>query len=54
VTDPALRDADVVRHAPSPDGLPRRETPAPTGERPPLELARRIVELAEDKKAAIP
>ncbi len=52
MTDPALRDTDVVRHAPSPDGLPRRETPAPTGERPPLELARRIVELAEDKKAA--
>jgi ribosome-associated protein len=38
--------------APSADGLPRRDTRAPAGERPPLELARRIVELAEDKKAA--
>ena len=37
---------------PSADGLPRRESPAPEAERPPLELARRIVELAEDKKAA--
>ena len=37
---------------PSADGLPRRESPAASGERPPLELARRIVELAEDKKAA--
>jgi ribosome-associated protein len=38
----------------SADGLPRRERePAHDGdERPPLELARRIVELAEDKKAA--
>jgi ribosome-associated protein len=40
------------------DGLPSRRTPRkpadPKGpaERPPLELARRIVELAEDKKAA--
>ena len=34
------------------DGLPHREAPAPKSERPPLELARRIVELAEDKKAA--
>ena len=38
---------------PSADGLPRRERePARDDERPPLELARRIVELAEDKKAA--
>ena len=37
---------------PSADGLPRRDSAAPTGERPPLDLARRIVELAEDKKAA--
>ncbi len=42
---------------PSPDGLPKRDgrperqAPSP-GEPPPLELARRIVELAEDKKAA--
>jgi ribosome-associated protein len=38
--------------APRPDGLPRRDKPAASGERDPLELARRIVELAEDKKAA--
>jgi ribosome-associated protein len=38
---------------PSADGLPRREREsARTDERLPLELARRIVELAEDKKAA--
>ena len=38
--------------APSADGLPHRAKAAPAAERPPLELARRIVELAEDKKAA--
>jgi ribosome-associated protein len=38
--------------APSADGLPRRDIPAPVGERAPLDLARQIVELAEDKKAA--
>jgi ribosome-associated protein len=38
--------------APSPDGLPRREGPAPAVDRAALDLARRIVELAEDKKAA--
>ena len=49
VTDPALPNAV----APSADGLPRRATPAPTtDERAALDLARRIVELAEDKKAA--
>jgi ribosome-associated protein len=37
--------------APRPDGLPHRAAVAPS-ERPPLEVARRIVELAEDKKAA--
>ena len=50
MTDPALPDA-VARKA---DGLPRRTrkaAPKPT-EREPLDLARRIVELAEDKKAA--
>jgi ribosome-associated protein len=58
VTDPALPSADPA--APNADGLPRRATRAKTAaaattatvERPPLELARRIVELAEDKKAA--
>ena len=37
---------------PRPDGLPARETAAPKPDRAPLDLARRIVELAEDKKAA--
>ncbi len=37
---------------PRPDGLPHREEAAPASDRPPLDLARRIVELAEDKKAA--
>lgn len=37
--------------APRADGLPSRAAVAPS-ERPPLEVARRIVELAEDKKAA--
>jgi nicotinate-nucleotide adenylyltransferase len=44
VTDPAL--------APRPDGLPRREARPPVTERSSLEIARRVVELAEDKKAA--
>ena len=46
MTDPVL--------APSPDGLPRRRKarPAATTDRSSLDLARRIVELAEDKKAA--
>jgi ribosome-associated protein len=35
-----------------PDGLPSRETAAPKSDLAPLDLARRIVELAEDKKAA--
>jgi ribosome-associated protein len=50
VTEPALPNA-VARKA---DGLPRRTKPAPTAteERAALDLARRIVELAEDKKAA--
>lgn len=38
--------------APSADGLPHRDGPAPASEQAPLELARRIVDLAEDKKAA--
>jgi ribosome-associated protein len=37
---------------PRADGLPQRGTATSSNERPPLELARRIVELAEDKKAA--
>jgi len=38
--------------APNPDGLPHRDAVAPTSDLAPLDLARRIVELAEDKKAA--
>lgn len=33
-------------------GLPHRDTPPPDQGRAPLEIARRVVELAEDKKAA--
>ncbi len=46
VTDPAPSSA------PRPDGLPARDTATPSSDRAPLDLARRIVELAEDKKAA--
>ncbi len=38
--------------APRRPGLPARTSPPPPSERPPLEIARRVVELAEDKKAA--
>src|SRR5713101_3452617 len=43
--------------SPRPDGLPSRDpagvgAAAPVDERPPLDIGRRIVELAEDKKAA--
>jgi ribosome-associated protein len=59
VTEPAMPEmpempgmpADSLA-TPRADGLPHRSTAAPPAERPPLELARRIVELAEDKKAA--
>jgi ribosome-associated protein len=47
-----LATAAAVAPGPMADGLPRRDGPAPKAERPPLELARRIVDLAEDKKAA--
>ena len=47
---------DVAGASPAPraDGLPRRpdNAPAPAADRPPLEIARRAVALAEDKKAA--
>ncbi len=49
-TESSAPDADSSM--PNPDGLPRREGPAPAVDRVALELARRIVELAEDKKAA--
>jgi hypothetical protein len=38
--------------APRRPGLPTRTSPPPPSERPPVEVARRVVELAEDKKAA--
>jgi ribosome-associated protein len=41
-----------VASAPRPDGLPKRGRSTAPADRPALELARRIVELAEDKKAA--
>jgi ribosome-associated protein len=46
VTDPAHTATQ------RPDGLPARDTAAPILDLEPLDLARRIVELAEDKKAA--
>jgi ribosome-associated protein len=46
VTEPA------PTQTPRPDGLPTREAVASAADPAPLELARRIVELAEDKKAA--
>jgi ribosome-associated protein len=46
VTDPV---SSTVQRA---DGLPTRESAAPKGGLAPLDLARRIVEIAEDKKAA--
>ena len=54
MTDPALNGPVVAEpRLPSADGLPHRDTPAATaGDRGALDLARRIVELAEDKKAA--
>ena len=59
MTEPLPETATAATSAgPRPDGLPNRG-PAAAGssvdagsERPPLDIARRIVELAEDKKAA--
>jgi ribosome-associated protein len=42
----------VGASVPNRDGLPTRAGPPPPSERVPLEVARRVVELAEDKKAA--
>jgi ribosome-associated protein len=49
VTDPI--DQPAPAH-PRPDGLPERSEPVPAAEQPSLEVARRVVELVEDKKAA--
>jgi ribosome-associated protein len=59
-------EPSATAHIPRPDGLPSRDAARaaaaaaavaaaaslPEAERPPLDIARRIVELAEDKKAA--
>jgi ribosome-associated protein len=50
--DPEHVSDPVSSTAPRPDGLPARDTAAPATDLAPLDLARRIVELAEDKKAA--
>lgn len=44
--------APGASNAPSADGLPHRDGPPPVLDRAALDLARRVVELAEDKKAA--
>ena len=43
---------DAVGPAARRPGLPARTSPPPASQRPPLEVARRVVELVEDKKAA--
>jgi ribosome-associated protein len=48
VTEPVSADLGAPRR----DGLPKRKSPAPARDFSPLDLARAIVELAEDKKAA--
>ena len=50
VTEPSMSTESATAHRA--DGMPVRATPAPASERPPLDVARRVVELAEDKKAA--
>ncbi len=51
MTDPGIQTKRAS--VPNADGLPRRRgTAVPRVERQPLDLARRIVELAEDKKGA--
>ena len=53
MTEPAMPPTPTEPTiAPRADGLPQRASVAPADGRPPLDLARRIVELAEDKKAA--
>ena len=49
--EPDGATGDTAEH-PRADGLPSRRTTRARDERPAIELARRIVELAEDKKAA--
>ena len=47
-----MTDAASPLPGPRPDGLPNRPEPAAAGDMPPLDLAHRVVGLAEDKKAA--
>ncbi len=49
VTEPV---PNTTTEAPRADGLPKRRTKAAKSDLEPLEMARRIVDLAEDKKAA--
>ena len=50
--DPVPSLAAIPADMPRADGLPQRDQRAPAEERPAIEIARRIVELAEDKKAS--
>ena len=54
MTEPIEPSAQSSPGAPRSDGLPNRAgaTAVAASERPPLDIARRVVELAEDKKAA--
>jgi len=54
VTEPLEPAAQPTPRSPRSDGMPSRASKAASAasERPPLDIARRVVELAEDKKAA--
>jgi len=54
VTEPLEPTAQPTPRPPRSDGMPSRASKAAVAvsERPPLDIARRVVELAEDKKAA--
>jgi ribosome-associated protein len=54
VTEPLEPTVHPTPRAPRSDGMPSRASKAAVAasERPPLDIARRVVELAEDKKAA--
>ena len=54
MTEPLEPAAQPTPRSPRSDGMPSRASKAASAasERPPLDIARRVVELAEDKKAA--
>ncbi len=52
MTEPAALSAAKPRRPKPTLGLPARDVPPPPGARASLDIARRVVELAEDKKAA--